>query len=270
MAPCTFVDSCGQKFKCGPTWFGTTELLLTKYYRTDGVRVGTATSAASDERVKFDFNATPRVTLGVIGEDGLGLRGQWFEYSHAEDANVAATNINPPGQRFAIDAYTVDLEVFEEFQVHENWGLELSGGFRHSGFEEVMRDNAEIRTHDFNGIGPVVGIEARRRFLGGRLYGRFQAATLFGDKHRDNDSAGDTEELRDSIHTQLEIAGGFRAERPLGKAATLSWWAGFESADWLAFSSNFNNDGGTIREGQWSGNADVGFASFVFGLGIAR
>lgn len=263
------VENLAAPQRCGPVFFGEAEALFAHYYRTDGVRVGVNTTAAADERVEFDFNISPRVTLGAVAAGGLGFRGQWWEYAHVEDANVPATGGTPPEQRFAVDAYTVDLEFFEAFDLNSNWTVELSGGARHTGFEETMFDNNLLRYNTFFGIGPVVGLEGRRRFLNGQLYGRLQAATLFGDRNREN-AEDDPVELQDSLHTQLEIACGYRAQRPLGKRATLTWWAGFESMNWYAVSSSFNNNNGTIDEDEFVGNADVGFASFTFGVSVSR
>lgn len=265
--PCQFDSLCVQETK-GLVWFGATEALFARYYRTDGVRVGTGTSATADERAQFEFNISPRVTLGFVGPGGLGFRGQWWEYGHVEDAFVSATTATPPAQRFALDAYTVDLEIFEAFTINSNWSVELSGGARHSGFKEQMMDNAEMRLNRFNGIGPIVGIEGRRRFFNGQLYGRLQAATLFGDKLRDN-SSDPPLELSDTVHSQFEISVGYRAARPLGSFGTLSWWGGVEATEWLAVSSSFNQDGDVFQEDEWVGDSDVGFASFVFGLGVA-
>lgn len=267
--PCDLSACCAEPCACGRVWFGSAELVLARYFRTNGVRVGSGTGATFDERVEFDLNASPRVTLGVVAAGGLGFRAQWWEYSHVEDAFIPVTNNTPPDQRFLLDAYTVDFELFEEFQVHRNWAFELSGGVRATGFDETMMDNADVRNNSFYGVGPVVGIEGRRRLWNGQLYGRLQVATAFGDKNRSNQD--DTPvELLDTVHSQLELAAGYRAQRPLGQFARLTWWAGIESMHWFAMSSSFNNDDGTIREDEFVGDADVGFGGFAFGLSIDR
>ena len=128
-----------------------------------------------------------------------------------------------------------------------------------------MHDNAEFRYNEFFGIAPVIGIEARRKLWYGNLYGRLRVATPMGDKRKGN--LNDTPvRLLDTLHTQMEIAAGYRAMRQLPGGLTLSWWVGFETQEWFAMSSSFS----TASEDQFDGDSDVGFGGLAFGLGLTR
>ena len=113
------------------------EALFFKYHRADGVRAGSYSNVPPDftDDVNFDPEATPRLTLGYVFDNGLGFRGRWWKYDHQGAAVFPAT-----GVAMNVDTYTLDLEVFENFELNDCWTAEISGGVRYNEFDETMLD----------------------------------------------------------------------------------------------------------------------------------
>ena len=57
-------------------WFGMAEVTFFRYGRADGARMG---STDPGEDAPFDFEASPRLTLGYMGDDGFGARLRYWD-----------------------------------------------------------------------------------------------------------------------------------------------------------------------------------------------
>ncbi len=68
MLHCCCCDQSGWIFGAEATFF--------KYHRTDGVRYG----GGNLDETQFDYNVSPRLTLGYVNCDGLGIRVRYWNY----------------------------------------------------------------------------------------------------------------------------------------------------------------------------------------------
>lgn len=243
------------------------ETLFMKYTRADGNRVGNG----AGEDVDWDYDITPRITLGYVTDSGLGFRTRFWEFDHSQ------ATINGGGEQLSVDTYNIDLELFERFSITRCWDVELSGGMRYNYFEEHMQDPLENRFNRFHGWGGILGIEATRQ-LGARsgMYGRVRQAILVDDKFVQNqgfDSPGQTGVpesalLRDATVGMTELAMGWEYRRPFAGNSMLTFRSGYEWQNWQNFSSSFAGptDPGFDGEEVFSGPADVGFHGFTASL----
>jgi hypothetical protein len=175
-------------------------------------------SRTSDSSFEHDFDLSPRVWLEYSGGGGLGIRASYWEFDHdspglfATPADAGQTIAPPeiPGldvtglrtnivgelfsARSALELDVIDLEGTK--WVHfECWSLAASGGLRYAGVAQnysavlVDNDNDPIGTldaaHRFDGIGPTMSIEARRRLCGLTLFSQTRGALLFGNGKSD-------------------------------------------------------------------------------------
>lgn len=255
--------------------YGTAELLFFKYYRADGVRAGSFNNvpAATTDDIQFDYNASPRLTVGVIGDSGVGGRIRYWEYAHAGVAVFPAT-----GVAMTVDTYNIDVEMFERVAVTDCWDLELSGGMRYNEFDESMTDAAPaaFRQNSFTGYGGIVGLEAIRKF-GSRAsaYGRARFGILQDDHTVFNTGPAGTQNaiLRDSTHDVLELAMGIEWNRVTNGGNLVFGRIGYEWQHWSNYSSAFTPITTTPPgnpQAQFAGQSDVGFGGLAFALGFER
>ncbi|HUG66215.1 MAG TPA: Lpg1974 family pore-forming outer membrane protein [Pirellulaceae bacterium] len=261
---------------CGDGGFyGLAELMFMKYHRADGVRAGSFNNIppATTDDVSFDYNATPRLTLGYVTDSGLGVRVRYWEYDQVGTPDFPGTGVG-----MGVDTYNIDFEAFERVQVSDCWAFELSGGLRYNSFNETMTDPIPpgARLNSFDGLGGIVGLEATRS-LGrwGNLYGRTRFGILHDDKTVINVAGGLTQAaiLRDSTVTMTEIAMGYEWNRCTRNGSLLFARAGYEWQHWDNFSSSFTPFTTTPPgnpPAAFAGPSDVGFSGFVFALGLER
>lgn len=259
---------------CGDVGWGLfteAELLFFRYHRADGVRVGLNAGESGD----FDFNPAYRVSLGTIAPNGIGFRTRYFEYDHTESIG--------DGQ-IGVDTYTIDFELFEAFELNQNWALEISGGVRYAHFNETIIDTGEVggvdrRINGFNGAGLITGLEARRAVGFGLLYARTRLGVVQDDKHVTNTLGGAAltdNRLIDTTAGMVELALGAEVNYELGNGSVLFARSGVEWQNWWNFSSayaaNVNPAGGVladVADSIYGGPADIGFAGLTFSLGLS-
>lgn len=261
-ACCANVCDDGCDACCG-TWglVGEAEFLMFKYNRADGVRIGLGAA----ESGSFGYEPAYRLTLGLVGPGGFGVRTRYFEFEQFEGIEDVAD-----GDGLDVNTYTIDVEAFEGFQVSENWDLEASGGIRYVGFEETMIDVAsdDLRFNNIYAGGVVAGLEARRALARGLFYARTRVAVVEGNKDILNIDDGVVEqaiELDDVTAGMLEIAIGFEVNREMASGNLLFARAAIEYQNWWNFSSNFDGIDETVFEGA----SDVGFNGFTGSVGVA-
>jgi hypothetical protein len=239
------------------------ELMFFRYHRADGVRVG----VDDGEGAEFDFEKTPRITVGWVREDGLGVRARYWEFDH----NAAALGPDEVGSRLDVDTYTFDFELFDTFCLNRNWDLELSAGIRYCDFLEVMVDGdaAEVRLNAFNGFGGVASAELRRCIgTSGHIWVRARMAILMDDKDIFNDNGGGQQvRLLDATVGMTELAFGYDLVMPLSRSVYAFAGVQAEWQNWYNFSSGFED---TANTEDFAGPADVGFGGYGFRAGIAR
>lgn len=277
-------DACGGN-PCGcdqSAWIFDSEIVFFRYHRADGVNTsnfGIYEDYYRDgDEAEFGFDVSPRLTLGYVSPDGLGVRVRWWEYIHSADTaydpyqgDVAGQSYTPSG--ISVDTYTIDIEFYEELSVGCYSTLEISGGIRYAEFAEQITDNwyyqdSVITTNQFSGFGGLIGAELNRSLaIGGSVYARARLAILMDDKkvslHIDEE--GDNEFLQktllDSTQGMTEIGFGYEYSRCLCGGSILTARVGAEWQNWFNFSS-------TLIEGTYVGASDVGFGGFLVGVGL--
>ena len=128
--------------------------------------------------IQQQFLAGVRYQLGWANEAGLGVRGRyWSYYQFFTYADPYA-----PAE-LGIDLQAADLEATVTQRVW-NWDTLLSAGARYGKLGYVNKEASifGVGTATFEGVGPTVALEGRRR-LGGSafsLYGNIRGSALFG------------------------------------------------------------------------------------------
>jgi hypothetical protein len=235
------------------------EVIWLRYHRADGVRVGT--DGGDDE--EFDFEITPRLTVGWVRSDGLGARIRYWEFDH---------NSNDDGDvdRLDVDTYTWDFETFDTFCLNRNWDLEIAAGARYNEFREAMIDpgDNQVRLNSFSGYGGLVGAELRRLVgTSGAIFVRARGALLMSDKDVFNNSGAQQERLVDVVVGMTEYAFGYDYIMPMTAGAYAFARVQAEWQNWYNFSSGFED---TANTQDFAGPADVGFGGWGFAFGVAR
>lgn len=260
---CSSCDSActGVYEDCVGGWFALAETTFFRYHRADGVRIG---STAPGEDAEFDFEASPRLTLGYVNCDGLGMRMRWWEYEHSAAAFEGA------GSEMLVDTYTIDIEGFQEYYLSPRTTLILSAGIRFNEFDEVMKDVAsdDLRVNAFDGYGGILGLELWRQIsCNGSLYAGLRGAILMGNKDVYNANTvvvGTDETYRDTVQGMFELSMGYQYSVELASDVRFIARAGAEWQNWYNYSSSFNPD----DEDEFAGASDVGFGGVVLGAGL--
>lgn len=259
-------DDCGGN-PCGcdqSAWIFDSEIVFFRYHRADGVNTN---NYGDDDEAEFGFDVSPRLTLGYVSPDGLGVRVRWWEYIHSADSaydpyqgDVAGQTGNP--SQISVDTYTIDIEFYEELSVGCYSTLEISGGIRYNEFEEQI---GIANTNRFSGFGGLIGAEFNRSLaIGGSVYARARLAILMDDKKvvtRPNQSVPVQSTLLDSTQGMTEIGFGYEYSRCLCGGSILTARVGAEWQNWFNYSS-------TSINGTYGGPSDVGFGGFLVGVGL--
>lgn len=255
-------DDCGGN-PCGcdqSAWIFDSEIVFFRYHRADGVNMN---NYGDGDEAEFGFDVSPRLTLGYVSPDGLGVRVRWWEYNHASDSaygqgDVAGQTGDP--SQISVDTYTIDIEFYEELSVGCYSTLEISGGIRYNEFEEQIIAN----TNRFSGFGGLIGAELNRSLaIGGSVYARARLAILMDDKKviLASESVPVQSTLLDSTQGMTEIGFGYEYSRCLCGGSILTARVGAEWQNWFNYSS-------TSINGTYGGPSDVGFGGFLVGVGL--
>ncbi len=269
-------DTCGCSSCCDPCCGGGTcgcfepcchssgiwamgELLFLRYHRADGVRVG----VGNGEDEEFDFDMTPRLSVGWVRSDGLGARIRYWQFDHNSNDDGDADHLD-------LDTYTWDLETFDTFCLNRNWDLELAAGIRYNEFREAMFDPAvnDVRLNSFTGYGGLVSAELRRCVgTSGAVFLRARGAILMSDKDVFNTDGNQQERLFDVTIGITEFAFGYDYVMPMSGGAYAFARVQAEWQNWYNFSSGFED---TANTEEFAGPSDVGFGGYGFAIGLAR
>ena len=168
---CCGISGLGCGNGCGDSWFSgayaDVELNFMKSTKEGGVENAFGAGGT------FDYEITPRVTLGVLRSDGLGIRTRFWDFSHtARSVGAAADDIQ-------VDAYTWDLEVFERIDLNCNTSIEWSGGVRYTDLIEDLSSGGDFA--QTTGFGGVVGLQLNRAVGRGEFYGRARFSIMSDD-----------------------------------------------------------------------------------------
>jgi hypothetical protein len=243
---------------CAGVW-ASAEAIWFKYHRADGVRTGD-----EDENVaEYDLEITPRITVGYVGQDGLGARVRYWKFDHSatdEDEGFVS-----------VDTYTFDVEVFDTFCLNRNWDLEIAAGIRYNDFEEILAededDDDDWKVNEFNGFGIVASAELRRLVgTNGAIFVRARSAILMDNKNVTIEEDEEVE-LVDVVVGMTELAFGFDYVMPQCDGSYYFVRLQAEWQTWYNYSTAFAE----IDDAEdFGAPSDVGFAGFGLGIGVAR
>lgn len=212
-----------------------------RYHHTNGIAHG----SGDDTNQEFGFEYSPRITFGVVGPDGLGIRARWWDYDHKSGGA-------------AVDTQNIDIELYEELCVTGCTSIEFSVGIRIHDYEDaglarLYDSESYLDGYDFEykSVGGILGIEVNRQLaVGGALYARLREAILMDDF--DDGMLGAVR--HDTTQTHTEIGFGYEKTGCMG-CAIVTIRAGAEWQNWQNYGS--------------SGTEAVGFGGFVIGAGLA-
>ena len=146
-------------------WIAGVEVTFMKFFDSGGVE-----DFGGDDG-EFDFEASPRFTVGYVGCDGLGARARYWKYDHS--------TLSVDDDPISVDTYTIDLEVFQVLEVGSCTSVEISGGIR---FNEFAMNRNALPIDRFHGFGGMLGIAAERQLnCNWSVYGRLREVILADD-----------------------------------------------------------------------------------------
>src|SRR5262245_50759943 len=193
---------------------------------------------------RYDMDAAPSAWIGWVNDCGFGARLRWFLYdqgAHEETINPGDTTIrsaspigipaivsSKAGNRFSADSglavQTFDFELTQSVPGCCDWDLVVAGGIRYAHVAQtynafgtttpvaaVLPSAGILSGHNFNGAGPTIALEGRRRFgcSGFALYGNLRGSLLFGSAEaqafRTATAGGVTTITHDSATQQSDV-----------------------------------------------------------------
>lgn len=181
---------------------------------------GNKSQVADRVDLSHDMQVAPLLWLGYISESGLGVRGRWWYFRQGSDQTLALPPSAPGTNLVVISAVPLGIQAFSNtdsgkstgFAVTSNlvlqvgdiealqglqiagWDFLFSGGLRlahinqhYNVFSGDTKGEAALwrsiqSGHSFDGVGPVVAVEAHRPLAGTGfgLFGTARGAVLFG------------------------------------------------------------------------------------------
>jgi hypothetical protein len=261
-----------------------------------------------DQRVEFSHHveAAPLIWLGYLSESGLGFRARWWYFregvQQSANGNGSQTNgfqvftaaplglslINATsgaGLSSSTATSKLQVQVFDLDTLYEvsscKWDLLLVGGLRLASIDQTYNayssSEALLSSSVFAGIGPSLGVEARRS-LGDRgltLYGTTRGAILFGGGHQR--AIIPTRNVQAQDHRDIgmpvgEAEVGLEYSRNVG-AAHFFGQIGLVGQEWFGAGSASRSSidvipSGTFSSSAYSGDSDLAFLGLVIRLGL--
>ena len=201
---------------CGPVLSGGVGFYFLQSYWENNPAYGTfnvVNNPSTYSQIDFDWDVETAwdFWLETVGSSGLGTRFRYWQFDNglsetpaiSQDGNDGVVLPRPLGLeinsfggphtfQFAsgLEIHVIDLEVLKQFR-HRNWQWEASTGIRIASTTQEyygarLNNPAPIAVrmrHDFDGVGPMLGLSGRRVLgsSGLSLFARSRTALLFGD-----------------------------------------------------------------------------------------
>jgi outer membrane murein-binding lipoprotein Lpp len=259
------------------------------------------------ESVDFDWDLeySPRIELGYIGSSGMGWRARYWHFDHDTSLNASGAlgdvvvdivgdpdieiDVDAAGTlqtRHSLELYTVDLEALMRRESCEG-AVTGSVGLRYARIEHAY-DAADfdaagalddfIRSRNsFEGVGPTIAGEVRRRIGSGNLSGFINArgSLLFGDSDWSafevptplNGSDRVTSD-RDDLVAVAETQLGVDYRRPSSGGREWFGRVALEAQYWHNGGTGAIQGAGDIPTDSDPREADLGFVGLSIGLGV--
>jgi hypothetical protein len=246
-------DDCGKGGKGGyghcrrGRLFFDVEFQFMRYFEEGGVTGG------AGEPAQFDYDFTPKFEVGFVGPAGLGVRSRLWYY----DGGTLTDLGNPIG----VEAYYVDLEVFQQYDLTCHTSLEVSLGVRYADYTYGTSVPGAAFFSGWQGWGGTLGLEAKRSLCLGNLYARGRLSVLMGDASTTIITPGpvvDSTFEEGNTVTQTELGIGYEVSGCYGRAL-VSARIGAEWQNWSNVAPGFGIP--LTRD-------DAGWAGLVFATGV--
>lgn len=189
-------DPCCAPRKCGPTINVGVEAT---YLRPD-FDANEADPFLGGGVFNYEYEAAPRVWVGVEGASGFGIRARYWDYDaessfHFVDIDTEEADFVSVSSAAAFDVYHIDIELTRRCCV-AGWSTLGSFGVRHTGMSfqaqaEIVYDgiSADLDVtmtflgHRFDGTGLTFAMEGRKPVGRSRLalYWNARGSVLWGD-----------------------------------------------------------------------------------------
>lgn len=265
----------GHAFESSGGLLGGFDVLLLRPYGGGYDQWMHAAVSGSSMTPSNDFEISPRIWLGYVGESGFGVRSRWFQYQHELKAGTGVfedwpdQGLQSEGRNF-LDVYAVDIDFMQQIELG-CWDVNAGAGIRAGGVKR--RTTLEFGlfsstvTSRFEGVGPTIFAELKRPIIGTglSLVANARGSVLFGDGVFDYtaDPFGPDSGKVDSVVAVGEIQLGAEYARQLGYGTTgfvQCLWEGqiwSDASQYLEFTNELER-------------ADLGLMGVAFNFGIAR
>jgi hypothetical protein len=254
----------------------------------------------------YGYSFSPAIWLGYGSEDGLGARVRWFRFDQNEnfsllnDGSLFVLSATPLG--LANASTTAGDELFFgsglkietwDFEVTnsccgDRWTVLASGGVRYAHIrqryltveipeEDPGAIDVVASSHSFNGLGPTIAVEARRKIgVGLAVYANARGSLLWGDGGQnvleilngDEDNPNEALTNRDLFvsNGELEVGGEFSRQRN-GRRAFVR--AGFVAQGWFGVGNSANVGDLGALPGTLDNNSDLGLVGLAVSAGVS-
>ncbi len=256
-------DDCGKDGKGGKSYAGCSdrghvffdiEFQYMRYFQEGGV------TDVPGSPARFDYEFTPKFEVGFVGPAGLGVRSRLWYY----DAGTLSAAGNPIG----VEAYYVDIELFQEYDLACHSCLEVSLGVRYSDFTQVATDLTVpgALVGGWQGWGGTLGVEAKRSLCLGNIYARGRLSILMGDASVGTVLPGVVIPFyaEGNTVTQTELGVGYEVAGYYGRALV----SARIGAEWQSWSNVAMADTAFGGAGATDILEDAGWAGLVLALGV--
>jgi hypothetical protein len=249
------------------------ELVLVKPFYSSAFRA--PQDSAHSDAPEIDYTATPRIWLGyeASSDSGLGARLTFWHFD-GSDTSGQSFDSGPPWTT-EIEATTVDGEVSQSGDLgHLHY--RVSGGVRYGRLEydtNVGRSVTDMRNREFEGVGPLVGLELTRPVgrTGFALTGGAKVAALLGDTDYSQTVGFGTATARGQLLPVYEGRLGVQWSHAfnrglLSPSSEIALRVGYEAQYWQ-WPKVGNANGSPLPPPEEQ--PDIGFAGPVFGAEIS-
>ena len=189
----------------------------------------------------FQLETSVRIRLAYETNEGVGLRGEFWQFEHAESDGLN-------GDPSSIDTYNVDLGLYKKLRLGRGSRIELSGGVRYNDYRDLNVTNDDPTS--FGGVGGYFGLHAAQE-LGFKFqgYARMKWAMLYDGLQQQIDLDFDT------TRRQQEMALGIGRCARIGNCLA-NLRVGYEMLN--------------LQQYENSNEGDVGFSGLCLGITLAR
>ncbi len=250
-------------------WYAGGEIILAKPRFEDG--------AEEDEQgAVMDFlhlHATPRVWLGVVDEQGLGLRTRFWRF---EDVSNADRVLHVPLQGdyagMEIEAYTIDAEITQQFCICQ-WDAIVASGVRYASLEQkiVAADADDYRAKLFHAIGPTLSLDLHRSLgrFGFAWIANARGSLLVGEARW---SAPNRIHHTDDLGAILDMQIGLQWTRCFPRLGKVAVRGTYDQQNWFGVGTFFATESSAANGmlGVQPDDHDIAFMGFSIGVELTR